>query len=769
MFGIRIKSIIDDLCVSLPMPKTLAILCLQGLLCFNTVVFPANCLADEYDRQGDIEQAINLIDNDNYAAAREVIEAALAQTEDEDEQGMSDAPGAQQAMLLYILARIDFAENELSAANSNIERALTLRKSIFGAEHPLVAQALTLQAKVYRKANNDAQAENSLKQAIAIWEQLSWPISKDADDTANTYISFLNDHNRQVEGEKLKETLAALNRKSSNMQISKVDDDGSLWSTYILAAQKAHAEGKVKESEKLYKKALTEAQASDRNWKLMQSYLVLLAFLRTEGRNKEATELANQARTEKLDLSKVSASDQLNYYLQLANVFEQANDYASAISAIKTAQDTCNKLSDKTEKEAKEIEVQLELAQVLAKAGRQAQANNICQNLEKKAQSLEPAKQQQVLSDIAQCLNQSKQSQRAEQVYTKLKQAANKSGTKLSPQDYEKQGQLALAMEKYSEAEKYLTLAINTADETLKADPNGNIDPIILSSYISLSKLAYQQKQYVKVVKICKKIGELATNNMNMEDKDTLEKKAVAFNYIAKRALQFNLKDDASNWLQQEISIEESLLCNPNNWSELNTKSKREHLENKLSDAQCELATISLSRHRYNSAFQLLKSALSGDKTVEAALALRANSPVKEMPLNGNDMELIFPDHDSPSSAYTRDRTCRKVMLLALSLHQLGYMKPAEALYTYAANLIVNRAQDKSLMLANLYENYALLLKETDRSGKAFYVAQAAYDIRKHIYDADKAKSKHQYARPAAKIGNILNELQDGNTGPDTL
>jgi hypothetical protein len=108
-------------------------------------------------------------------------------------------------------------------------------------------------------------------------------------------------------------------------------------------------------------------------------------------------------------------------------------------------------------------------------------------------------------------------------------------------------------------------------------------------------------------------------------------------------------------------------------------------------------------------------------------------------------------------------------MLLALSLHQLGYFKQAEALYTYAASMIINRSENKSLILANLYENYALLLKETDRSGKASYIAQAAYDIRKHIYDTERNKNKTQYARPASNITNILNDLQDSNSGPDAL
>jgi tetratricopeptide (TPR) repeat protein len=75
------------------------------------------------------------------------------------------------ATALVNLATLKLRESQYSVAESLFQRALAIRKTLFGSEHPDVAFVLANLAMLEYHRHNYSDAESLYKQALNIWDQ----------------------------------------------------------------------------------------------------------------------------------------------------------------------------------------------------------------------------------------------------------------------------------------------------------------------------------------------------------------------------------------------------------------------------------------------------------------------------------------------------------------------------------------------------------------------------------------------------------------------
>src|SRR5262249_35683114 len=102
----------------------------------------------------------------NYAEAESLYRRAVAVSEKDQETQRETATSLNElGLLLQEQARF-------SDAQAPFERALVIRKQIYGPNHPLTTIVLNNLASVYSSEGHYSEAETLDRQALAIWERL---------------------------------------------------------------------------------------------------------------------------------------------------------------------------------------------------------------------------------------------------------------------------------------------------------------------------------------------------------------------------------------------------------------------------------------------------------------------------------------------------------------------------------------------------------------------------------------------------------------------
>lgn len=689
------------------------------LLTLNTLS-DNTCFGQDGNRQNDINLAQEYIDQNDLSKAREIIEDALGETADADETGMSGSPGSQQATLLLELAQVETAEDNFKAANQCLERCLQLRTKIFGRIHPLRAQALTQAALTAQKENDIAKAEANYQDAINIWDQLDWPISKDADKTAQCYENFLMSTQRVSEAKNLRQRLDKIDRKSAHAILTKVDDDGSLWSTYILAGQKSYAEKKKSNAEKLFRQALKEATNTNNDWQTINSYIALIALLESDNRIDEALQICNQALDSNLTILNSKDPSLINFYNQLAVIYLKANLLDQAKEAVQKSID----IADNSKQTFSVRANKLLLLSILLKSNDENAAEVTFQDLLKESKQLNEQDKNQLLSDLADCLHNAGRVELAKQMYkdlSKTEQSKDYADYLNAAKSLENQGKIALLEKKDDQSKIYFSKAVECAKKSPYED-SVQARLTLVSSYLELCKLLVKANDIESLNKDLPHLIKIVKHKAKDADSNYQSKQIEALRFCASTLANYGNYKIAYELYALNLELEKSAINNPDNWLGTEGQKKKEEALNVLRADKEETASAAIGIEKYQEAFQLLQELLKDDKTIEDLSKSSEDAPIKRLSITSNWTV-------DPNKSIDKNKI-KAYILYALCLQNLNQCNKAEALYGIACKEIKECSSRNNILLACLYENYALLLKQTDRSARANYVLKAAQDLR---------------------------------------
>ena len=145
----------------------------------------------------------------------------------------------------YMQERAHYAD-----AEPFLKRALSTRESLFGPEHPDVANTLTQLARLYRSQGRYAQAERSCRRTLAIREQVLGPEHPDTADTLDHLAQLVYVQARYTEAETLFQRALAIRERVLGPEHPDTAD------TLDHLAQLIYIQARYAQAETLFQRAL---------------------------------------------------------------------------------------------------------------------------------------------------------------------------------------------------------------------------------------------------------------------------------------------------------------------------------------------------------------------------------------------------------------------------------------------------------------------------------------------------------------------------------
>ncbi len=256
-------------------------------------------------------------------------------------------------------------------AEAMFRQALTLRKQLFGAEHPEVARSLNKVAAVLRDEGRVTEAEALHRQTLAMRKKLLGPENLDVAGTLNNLAIVLWDQGKFTEAEAMFREALAIQRKRLGKEHPEVA--GTLNNLAAILRE----DGKPQEAEPLNREALAMLRnlLGPDHPHVAASLCNLAMVLEDQGKLDEAEKLNREALALRRKVLGDEHPDVANSMMALANVLQDQSRWAEAETLHRDVLAMRKKLLGAQHSDvARSLN---ELALVLSAEGKQSQAEDL--------------------------------------------------------------------------------------------------------------------------------------------------------------------------------------------------------------------------------------------------------------------------------------------------------------------------------------------------------------------------------------------------------
>jgi tetratricopeptide (TPR) repeat protein len=421
------------------------------------------------------------------------------------------------AHLLHVTGRYLGERGHLTQAEPLLERALSLREQVLGAEHAEAARTLNELAFLYEDLGKYEQVERLLEPALARFERVLGPTHPVIAMTLNRLAAAYLFEGKYAQAEPLLERALVIGEQTLGPEHPDVQEIlQSLANLY-------HYQGKYAQAEPLYQQALAIIkQVLGSEHPYVADVLYDLAYLYIDqGKYAQAEPLLQRALTileQVLGPEQPYIADNLR---MLGRLYTLQGKYAQAEALLQHALALHERLLG-PERE-RTIRSLLFLAQLAQATGQEAQAESLYQQtLAGFERTLGPAHPRvaETLTGLAQLYTQQGHYQQAESLLEQALAIAEQALGREHPQSatiLDAQGQLALLQGLEVQAERLLQQALTIQEQAL-----GDTHPEVAHTLHHLAALYEKQGQYVQAEPLYQRALAIREQALGTEHPETI-------------------------------------------------------------------------------------------------------------------------------------------------------------------------------------------------------------------------------------------------------